>query len=207
MPRGALPHQMEAVLPWSLAAQAAQKKEEEDQQAMAEEEDIDFYLVELGLGEGPMRFAKRGERSLEKQLEGLGQAELRCFYNLKRKWNEYEKAFVLSDEMILRFARNSGGKPYKEKAAWKAMKKFNSRFLRLSAKQMHKQLLTKVGFVDPKYGFSVSSLPSVSLSDILPLFALHRLSFRFLDSRPKVAMICSTCGRHVTFLARLRQTP
>jgi hypothetical protein len=108
-------------IPNSKIRQKKGTKEEHD--AMAEEEDIDFYLIELELGEGAMRFARKAERSLEKQLEYLLPVERRCYNNLKRRWDERDrKKCVYPDGMYLRFAQNTSGRGFKEKEAWKAIK-------------------------------------------------------------------------------------
>ena len=77
---------------------------------MEEEEDIDFILVGMELGDGPMRFAGKGEHTLERQLEDLTPAQLECFRRLKEEWEKRSttsrKYFYLPDEWILRFARN-----------------------------------------------------------------------------------------------------
>jgi hypothetical protein len=120
-----------------------------EEHAMAEVEDIDFYLIELELGEGAMRFARKAERSLEQQLEYLAPVERRCCNNLKRRWDKRRdsKKWVYPDEMYLRFAQNTSGRGFKEKEAWKAMKKLNVRFLLQTARNLEEQLLTKVSLV------------------------------------------------------------
>jgi hypothetical protein len=104
---------------------------------------LDLTSLEKDLGPGPMRFAPIGERSFQEQLSGLTKKERECFDNLKKRWESKEASF--SDEMILRFARCSPGRQkFVEAASWKVMKKFDPRYLELTAAKQEKQLLTKV---------------------------------------------------------------
>lgn len=113
---------------------------------MEEEADIDFFLIELEVGEGPMRFAPKGERSLLEQISDLDEADQRCHRNLKRSWDEYDKKeFDMKDDMILRFARNTTkDNTFDEERAWKLMRKFKRRYAIASAHRLEKQLMTKV---------------------------------------------------------------
>lgn len=102
----------------------------------------------MSLPEGPMRFAPKGERSIQEQIDALTEAEKACFDNLKKKWEKDGEPF--SDEMYLRFARCSPGtKKFNEKASWKVMKKFEKRYLDLKAADLEKQLASKTLFPVP----------------------------------------------------------
>jgi hypothetical protein len=92
-----------------------------------------------------MRFAPHGERSIEEQIESLQSEEKECFDSLKKKWNTENPEQTFSDEMILRFARCSPGtKKFNSKASYKVMKKYDQRYLTLTAGGMEKQLFSKV---------------------------------------------------------------
>jgi hypothetical protein len=124
------------------------KKEQQDDREMEEEADINFFLIELELGEGPMRFAEKGEHSLAQQLEDLKKNDRRCINNLKQRWQENNASFDFPEEMYLRFARSTAKKKgFNEDKAFKYMRKFNKRYLKLSAHQLEKQLMTKVSVV------------------------------------------------------------
>ncbi|CAJ1950241.1 unnamed protein product [Cylindrotheca closterium] len=120
---------------------------------------LDLITLEKELGPGPMRFAPKEERSFQAQMESLSPTEKQCFHNLKEKWNKHieenkekEKTptHSYSDEMILRFARCSPGRnKFEETASWKVMKKFDPRFLTLTAEEIEKQLLSKTLFPVP----------------------------------------------------------
>lgn len=102
------------------------------------------------LGDGPMRFAPKDERSTEEQVQSLTPAEKECFDNLKTKWEEKNPDEPFSDEMYLRFARCSPGKTkFNEKASWKVMKKFDRHYLDLKAADLEKQLASKTLFPVP----------------------------------------------------------
>lgn len=69
----------------------------------AEMEDIDFYLIELELGEGAMRFASpQGHPSVERQLLNLSVAQRDVYNSLKQKW-------ILSNVVAASSASNVGG--------------------------------------------------------------------------------------------------
>jgi CRAL/TRIO domain len=102
------------------------------------------------LGDGPMRFALKGEQSVEEQIQALTESEKACFDNLKMKWEEKHPDDGFSDSFYLRFARCSPGKEkFSEKAAWKVMKKFDKRYASLKAADLEKQLATKTLFPVP----------------------------------------------------------
>jgi hypothetical protein len=97
------------------------------------------------LGSGPKRFALIGEWPIELQIEALDPNERECFDSLKGKWEERYPDSPFSDEMYLRFARCSpGAKTFNKKSSFKAMKKFDKRYLSLTAAGMKRQLMTKV---------------------------------------------------------------
>ena len=106
---------------------------------------------------GPERFAlPPNERSIDEQMASLSSEERKCFDTLKEKWyKEYakERADLLEDAMILRFACNLPGKAkFNVKTAWKVMKRFNTRYLDLtlsSSPKLERQLLTKTLFCVP----------------------------------------------------------
>jgi len=102
------------------------------------------------LRDGHMRFAPTDERSFEEQLASLSPIERECFDNLKARWEKKDRGFAFSDAMYLRFARCSpGAAKFNEKTAWKVMKKFDSRYISLTAAEQETQLLTKTLFVVP----------------------------------------------------------
>ena len=102
-------------------------------------------VLEKELGPGPMRFAPKGERSIQEQREALDEAEKKCCDYLKKKWQHKYPELPFSDEMLLRFARCSpGSKKFNELSSWKVMKKYDRRFLGLTAEGLEGQLLTKV---------------------------------------------------------------
>ena len=137
-----------------------------------EMKDIDFFLIELELGEGAMRFASpQGELSLEKQLLQLTRDQRDVYDSLKQKWILSNVASASSDNtqrrgrrynatlddlpdyMILRFARHSvsskdlltkNESTFRMNHAWKSMRKFNLRYLSLTSKLLEEQLLSKV---------------------------------------------------------------
>mmetsp|Transcript_599 Transcript_599/g.844 ORF Transcript_599/g.844 Transcript_599/m.844 type:complete len:217 (-) Transcript_599:364-1014(-) len=124
--------------------------------------DLDMNVLRAELGEGPMRFAPLGERTLEEQLKSLTVEEKECFDELKKKWSEKKGSgddanqngshqHDYSDEMLLRFARCSPGtKKFNPKTAWKVMKKYDPRYLTVTAASMEKQLLSKTLFCVPE---------------------------------------------------------
>jgi type II secretory pathway component PulJ len=67
-----------------------------------------------------------------------------CCANLKKRWMDKYPKLPLSDEMILRFALCAPRGMFHEASAWKKMKRFDRRYLTLTAAGMEKQLLTKV---------------------------------------------------------------
>jgi hypothetical protein len=93
--------------------------------------------------------ARRAERvSDELPPEVLTDAQQACCSNLKRRWHEKYPKLPLSDEMILRFALCAPRGLFHEPSAWKKMKRFDRRYLTLTAAGMEKQLLTKVSAAD-----------------------------------------------------------
>jgi len=112
---------------------------------------IDNDSLAKKLGDGPMRFAPKGERSVEEQISDLTPDEKGCFQNLKNRWNaQKDKPHDYSDEMILRFSRCSpGAKKFNEQSAWKVMHKFDPRYLQLTVVGLETQLMTQTLFVVP----------------------------------------------------------
>jgi len=100
---------------------------------------------------GPERFAPSNEEhTLQAQIDGLSDDEKKCFEYLKRKWKEANPSQPMTDEMVLRFAYCSPGeKKFNEKASWKVMKNFDTRFLNLTASGLEEQLLSKTLFPVP----------------------------------------------------------
>eukprot|EP00568_Trieres_chinensis_P005759 CAMPEP_0183292292 /NCGR_PEP_ID=MMETSP0160_2-20130417/1398_1 /TAXON_ID=2839 ORGANISM="Odontella Sinensis, Strain Grunow 1884" /NCGR_SAMPLE_ID=MMETSP0160_2 /ASSEMBLY_ACC=CAM_ASM_000250 /LENGTH=298 /DNA_ID=CAMNT_0025453219 /DNA_START=10 /DNA_END=906 /DNA_ORIENTATION=+ len=105
--------------------------------------------VKTSLGDGPLRFAHQ-ERTVKEQIDSLSPEERACVDALKQRWEKKDRGHVFSDEMYLRFARCSpGATKFNEEAAWKVMKKFNPRYLTLTAEKLEQQMLTKTLFVVP----------------------------------------------------------
>uniref|UniRef100_A0A6U2FXP7 CRAL-TRIO domain-containing protein n=1 Tax=Pseudictyota dubia TaxID=2749911 RepID=A0A6U2FXP7_9STRA len=112
---------------------------------------ISYESAKKKLGDGPMRFAPIDERSVEDQIAALSPSERECVDNLKTRWEKKSSGYAFSDSMYLRFARCSPGpEKFNEEAAWKVMKKFDSRYLTLTAVQQEKQLISKTLFVVPE---------------------------------------------------------
>jgi hypothetical protein len=123
---------------------------------------IDLQLAEQELGAGPMRFSRKGERSLQEQLESLSEPNRQTYEHLAKKWNDRARGggrFPLTYEWILRFARNNCSYSktntghnivFQERKAWKAMRKFKKRFSKLTiAGELEDQLRTKTLFHVP----------------------------------------------------------
>jgi uncharacterized Zn-finger protein len=115
------------------------------------------------LGHGPMRFAPaQPERSIDEQIQALNASERACFDTIKSKWqarrhearhsssktnnnDSSSQHSYFTDEMYLRFCRCSpGGKPFKDKTAWKTMKKFSKRYLQLTTDSLETALRSEV---------------------------------------------------------------
>jgi len=91
------------------------------------------------------------ERTVEEQMTSLSPDERKVVLTLKQKWESQSKIpHELNDAMYLRFARCSPG-PHKFNAdtAWKVMKKYDGRYLRLKAEDLEEQLLTETLFIPP----------------------------------------------------------
>jgi hypothetical protein len=105
------------------------------------------------LGDGPKRFALTKERPLAEQLADLTPEQKACFEKLKADWsakNNKNDAPPFSDAMILRFARNSPGRTkFNARTAFKVMKRFDQRYLELTAEGLAAQLQTKTLFPVP----------------------------------------------------------
>lgn len=112
---------------------------------------VGYESAKKSLGDGPMRFAPKDERSVEEQIASLSPSERECFNNLKSRWEKKKLDYTFSDAMYLRFARCSpGSQKFNEEAAWKVMKRFDPRYTTLTASAQEKQLLTKTLFVIPE---------------------------------------------------------
>lgn len=144
----------------TITTQRRQRLEEE-QRLYDEECDIEYQLLALELGDGPMRFACKGERSLQKQIGQMKVPDQERYHSLKRKWQSLTKRqFDFPDDWYLRFIRVYKSHRTKrrrrrrgnaeEATAWKVMKKFPSRYLSLDATTMRDQLSTKVCIVYTK---------------------------------------------------------
>jgi hypothetical protein len=108
--------------------------------------DLNLADAHKTLGNGPMRFALIGERSVKEQVDALDATERGCFDTLKKNWEEKHPDSPFADEIYLRFARCSpGAKKFNEKSAFKVMQKFDKRFLSLVAAGLGIQLMSKVG--------------------------------------------------------------
>ena len=113
---------------------------------MERKKSCDLISLEKELGPGPMRFAPIQERTIEEQIRALSPSERKCFDALKSKWEKkMSNQPPFTDEMYLRFARCSPGtQKFNDKASWKVMKKFDQRYIHLTAEGLEKQLLSKV---------------------------------------------------------------
>ena len=116
----------------------------------------DLQKMRLSLGPEPMRFApSRPERSIDEQLNRLTPSQRECFESVLDQWEDQYPMQTLPDELILRFCRNSSGKPFNKKATWKALKRFRrdreamQDLLDLKASQLSDQLLTNTLFPVP----------------------------------------------------------
>ena len=118
--------------------------------ALVPDKTINYDVVEKEVTEGVFRFAPKDERSVQEQINSLSTDEKACFDALKSKWEAKHPEAPFSDFMYLRFARCSPGtKKFNEKAAWKVMKKFENRYLELTAESLESQLATKTLFPVP----------------------------------------------------------
>lgn len=100
-------------------------------------------------------FYYQNERSFAEQMEALSEEERACVDALKARWEKKDRKGGIkkfSDEMYLRFARNSPGKTkFNEKTAFNVMKNFDARYLTLKASNpdLEKQLLSQTLFPVP----------------------------------------------------------
>jgi len=112
--------------------------------------EINYEDIKSELGDGPARFFNQNERSFSKQLTSLTDEQRACYDTLKKRWEEKERGHSFPDNMYLRFARNSPGKTkFKTESAWKVMKKYDQRYLSMSATKLEEQLMTKTLFLPP----------------------------------------------------------
>lgn len=119
--------------------------------------------VKNDLGEGPARFLSIAEKTFEEQLNLLTDEEKSCYDTLKKLWEERVEEKVskgekskhagielFPDPMYLTFARCSpGAKKFNSDTAFKVMKNYDQRFLKINATTLEKQLKTKTLFVVP----------------------------------------------------------
>jgi len=86
---------------------------------------------------------------VSKQIDDLKPEERACFDALKARWEKKldKGRHPFSDEMYLRFARCSpGARKFNEETAYKVIKKFDPRYLTLTATGLEVQLRTKTLF-------------------------------------------------------------
>jgi len=119
--------------------------------------------IKQELGEGPSRFIPKNERSFEEQLNSLTAEQKSCYDELKRLWEErvqekiakgakskHADIELFPDPMYLTFARCSpGAKKFNADTAFKVMKNYDQRFLKINATTLEEQLKTKTLFVVP----------------------------------------------------------
>ena len=173
---------------------------------MEAEPSMDYHLVKIELGEGPMRFFDTEKRRLETELRDLSMPDRRCYKKLKMRWEDRlakkRPGFEFSREMILRFARcTARSSGFSEERAWKRMCKFKKHYLYLSAHRLETQLFTKVGELLALL-FELCFLDLFMITHRVPassLYFLNRPSFLSLDSRPSRDMKCFICGLHSIF--------
>lgn len=124
---------------------------------------LSYEEVKKELGEGPARFFPEGERSFEEQLESLTKEQRSCYDTLKKLWEErvneklekgekskHKDIKLFPDPMYLTFARCSpGAKKFNSETAFKVMKNYNQKFLKINATVLESQLRTKTLFVVP----------------------------------------------------------
>jgi len=99
----------------------------------------------------PRHIKPAGERSIEEQMESLSPNELKAVRTLKKRWESQATIpHEFDDAMYLRFARCSPGpEKFNVETAWKVMKKYNGRYLKLNAADLEEQLLTRTLFIPP----------------------------------------------------------
>jgi len=117
---------------------------------MIDHSTLDGNDLTKALGEGPLRFLAAGERSTAEQLASLTDEERACVDGLREKWEKSHPDEPFDDAMYLRFARCSPGKnKFRKDASYKVMKKFDRRYLTLTAGGMEDQLRSKTLFPVP----------------------------------------------------------
>jgi hypothetical protein len=133
--------------PPSTTSREADEEEEPLLQSCGQINASTLAKLQNELGNGPMRFApaQPGERTIDEQIQTLNALERACFDAIKTKWQERNPNNTFSDEMYLRFCRCSPGPhPFKDKSAWKTMKKFSKRYLQLTTDSLETTLRSKV---------------------------------------------------------------
>lgn len=109
---------------------------------------------EMDTNMGEVAVFRRHEQSLDDQVDSLTYEQKACIYSLKGNWERTrcpDNAFP--DEIYLRFARSNN---FDFSLSWKAINRFDVRYLNLSIHTMETQLLSKKIFSVPglrsKYG-------------------------------------------------------
>lgn len=97
------------------------------------------------------RVNAKDERPLEDQMASLTPDERKAVQTLKKKWESQSKIpHEFDDAMYLRFARCSPGpKKFNVDTAWKVMKKYDGRYLKMKIEDLEDQLLTETLFIPP----------------------------------------------------------
>lgn len=109
------------------------------------------------------------ERTVARQLASLSLSQRSCVDALKAKWEKQNAPdHWFSDEMYLRFARCSPGDPYNFMSAWKVMKRFDWRYMKLSMLKLETTVLTKVCMLLWDGLSMLVSFPTVTLTTLLP---------------------------------------
>lgn len=115
------------------------------------------------LGAGAARFLSVDEKTFDEQLNALTKEQRSCYDALKKLWEErvadklakgekskHSDIQVFPDYMYLTFARCSpGATKFNANTAFKVMKNYDQRFLKMNATTLEKQLKTKTLFVVP----------------------------------------------------------
>ena len=140
--------------------------------SMAAVEDIDYYLIELELGEGAMRFAPTPGKqpTVEQQVAALSTTQRQEYQSFKTMWDDsrhkrknklYNPTLDdVPDYMFLRFLRftaDGASGDFRKDRAFKVLKKYNHRYFHMTARKMESQLLTKVRFGSVRFGVHVDT--------------------------------------------------
>lgn len=116
----------------------------------------DLFKMRAFIGKGPMRFApEKPERGIQEQLNSMTHRERACFDDINDWWDDACPLNGLTDELFLRYARNSPGEEaFNKRAAWNVLITLEqddsiSRQLSLTATDMKNQLMTNTLFPLP----------------------------------------------------------